>query len=99
MHRISISGGVNRNCGNAKLFGRAQNAQGDFAAIGNEDLVEHVVLSEAVALFDHQHGLAIFDGLTVFDKNGAHCATARRNDFVKRLHRFDQQNLFARFHG
>jgi hypothetical protein len=38
MHGIGISRGVNGNCGDAQLFAGPQNAEGDFAAVGDEYL-------------------------------------------------------------
>src|SRR5260370_16482857 len=45
MHRIGVGGGMHGNGGDAEFLARAQHAQGDFAAIGYEYLVEHVVLT------------------------------------------------------
>jgi hypothetical protein len=44
MHGIGVGGGMHRDGRDAKLLARAQNAQGDLAAIGYQDFVEHVVL-------------------------------------------------------
>ncbi|MCC2651944.1 MAG: hypothetical protein K0Q60_2107 [Microvirga sp.] len=42
MHRVRIGGGMDRHSGDAELLRRAQDAQGDLASIGNEDLIEHI---------------------------------------------------------
>ena len=42
MHRIRVGGRMDRDGRNAEFLGGAQNAQGDFAAIGDQDFVEHV---------------------------------------------------------
>jgi hypothetical protein len=42
MHGIRVGGGMYRDGGDAELLRRAQDAQGDLAAIGNEDLIEHI---------------------------------------------------------
>ena len=41
MHGVGVGGGMHRDGGDAELLARAQDAQGDLAAIGYEDLVEH----------------------------------------------------------
>src|SRR5450631_961202 len=42
MHRMGVGRRVNRHGRDAELLGGAQNPQGDFAAIGDKDFVEHV---------------------------------------------------------
>ena len=44
MHGVGVGGGMHRDRGDAELLARPQHAQCDFAAVGYEDLVEHVVL-------------------------------------------------------
>ena len=41
VHRVLVGGRIDRDRGDAELLGGAQHAQGDFAAIGDQDLVEH----------------------------------------------------------
>ena len=43
MHGVGVGGGMHRDGGDAEFLARAQDAQGDLAAIGYQDLVEHVV--------------------------------------------------------
>ena len=43
--RVLVLGGEHRDGLHAELFGRAHDAQGDFAAIGDKDLVEHQAFS------------------------------------------------------
>jgi hypothetical protein len=45
MHRVGVGGRVDRDGRDAKLLAGAQDAQGDFAAIGDENLVEHAGFS------------------------------------------------------
>ena len=49
MHGVGVGGGMHRDGGDAEFLARAQNAQCDFAAIGYQDLVEHVVLEGRMA--------------------------------------------------
>jgi len=44
MHGVGVGGRMYRDGSDAEFLARAQNAQGDLAAIGYQDLVEHVVL-------------------------------------------------------
>ncbi len=39
---LAVGVGIDRHRRNAHLFSRLDHAAGDFAAIGNEDLLEHV---------------------------------------------------------
>ena len=41
MHGVGVGGGMHRDGCNAELLARAQDAQGNLAAIGYQDLVEH----------------------------------------------------------
>src|SRR5437899_8552 len=41
MHGVGIGGGMHRDRRDAEFLARAQNAQGNLAAIGYQDLVEH----------------------------------------------------------
>ena len=43
MHRVSVGGGMHGNRLDAQFLAGAQHAQCDFAAIGYEDFVEHLV--------------------------------------------------------
>ena len=43
MHGVGVGGGMHGNSGDAEFLARAQHAQCDFAAIGYEDFVEHLV--------------------------------------------------------
>ena len=43
MHGVGVGGGMHRDGGDAQFLARAQDAQGDLAAIGYQDLVEHGV--------------------------------------------------------
>src|SRR4051812_1321574 len=43
MHGVGVSCGMHRNGGNAQFLARAQDAQGNLAAIGYQDLIEHDV--------------------------------------------------------
>ena len=41
VHRLLVGGRIDRDRGDAEFLGRAQDAQRDFAAVGDQDLVEH----------------------------------------------------------
>ncbi len=43
MHGVGVGGGMHGHRGDTKFLARAQDAQCDFAAVGYEDFVEHVV--------------------------------------------------------
>src|SRR5258707_9921182 len=45
MHGVGVGGGMHRDGCDAEFLARAQNTQGNLAAIGYQDLVEHVVLT------------------------------------------------------
>ena len=49
MHGVGVGGGMHRDGGDAEFLARAQHPQCDFAAIGYQDLVEHVVLKGRIA--------------------------------------------------
>ena len=41
VHRLLVGGRIDRDRGDAELLGRAQHPERDFAAVGDQDLVEH----------------------------------------------------------
>jgi hypothetical protein len=41
MHKVAIGAGVHGNGFDAEFFAGAQNAEGDFAAVGNQDFFKH----------------------------------------------------------
>ncbi len=91
MHGVGVGGGVHRDRRNAELLRRAQDAQGDFAAVGDENFFEHVSPPEPRRSFDHEERLAIFDGLTILDENAGDSASDGRDNLIERLHGFDEQ--------
>ena len=46
MHGVGVGGGMHGDGGDAELLAGAQHPQGDFAAIGYEDFIEHGVLTK-----------------------------------------------------
>ena len=66
-------------------------AQGDLAAIGDEDLVEHRYSITT-------SGFAIFDRLAILDEDLGHLAGPRRGDLVHRLHGLDDEQRLACLH-
>ena len=89
--------------GDAELLGRAQDAQRDLAAVGDEDLVEHPrslmrLPIERAPSFDDEQRLAVFDRRSVLDEDFDDLAGPRRDDFVEGLHRLDEQDLVAGLH-
>ena len=69
MHGFGVDGRMDGDSGDAQLLGGAQDPQGDFAAIGDQDFVEH-----RGSVFDHEQRLAIFHRLAVLDQYGGHRA-------------------------
>ena len=45
VHGIGIGGGMHGDCGNAQFLGGTQDAQRDFPSVGDEDLVEHLLIN------------------------------------------------------
>ena len=89
MHGVRVGGGMDRDRGDAELLGGAQDAQGDFAPVGDEDLVEHS------PLLDDEERFAVFDRRAVLDIDRRDGAGAGRHDLVEGLHGLDEQNLVA----
>jgi hypothetical protein len=49
MHGIGIGGGMHRNSRDAEFLASAQNPQGNLAAIGYENFIEHIVLAKGAS--------------------------------------------------
>lgn len=70
----------------AHLAAGALNAQGDFAAVGDQNFSKH---NDACGLFDDEERLAEFHGLAVFDADFLDRAVHVGLDFIEKLHGFD----------
>ncbi len=92
MHGVGVGGRMDGDGLDAEFLAGAQDAQGDFAAIGDEDLVEH---ARPRRLLDDQERLAVFDRLPVLDEDVRDRAGARGGDLVHRLHRLDDEQGLA----
>ena len=68
VHGFGVGGRMDGDRGDSQLLRGAQDSQGDFAAIGDQDFFEHRGSD------DHEQGLAIFHRLAVLDQNGGHGA-------------------------
>ena len=95
--QIIICRGVHGHGLNAHFATGALNTQGNLAAIGYYDFVEHAIAAGLVGvpLIDDDQGLTIFDRLAVLHANGFHDAGHLRFDLVHHLHRFDDAERVA----
>ncbi len=93
---------MHRDGRNAELLAGAQHPQGDFAAIGDQDFIEHRFgPANAWSLapsFDDDQRLAEFHRLAVLEQNLDHSAGARRRNLVHGFHRFDDEQRIAGLH-
>src|SRR4051794_28413059 len=97
MERVAVRLGVNRERANPQLLAGADHAQGDFAAICDEDFLEHQVLREpdttsALAgryLPDAEKHLAELHWFAVLGHDFSDRAGHLGFDLVHHLHRFD----------
>ena len=90
VHQIPIRLGINRHGANAQLLAGAQDTQGDFAAVGNDNLFQH----EMPPLNDGEQRLIELNRFAVFHKDGINGAGLVRFDLVHHLHGFDDaQNV------
>ena len=72
MHGVGVGGGVHRDRRDAEFLAGAQDAQRDFAAIGDEDFIEHerrVSGQLSSSSLDNHQRLAEFDRLAVLDED------------------------------
>src|SRR4051812_23415644 len=100
MQRITVRFGVNRERANPQLLAGADHAQGYFAAVCDEDFLEHQVLREpdttsALAgryLPDAEKHLAELHWFAVLGHDFGDRAGHLRFDLVHHLHRFDDAN-------
>ncbi len=108
VQRIAIGFAIDRDRANAEFLARIQNAQRDFATIGNQNLTKHSYpLSEAssVNIADRSNsaelkrGLPEFDGLAVGDQALDDLAGGVGLDLVHQLHGFDDADHLALFHA
>ena len=91
VHQIPVSLGINRHGANAQLLAGTQDAQGDFAAVGNDNLFQH----EMPPLNDGEQRLIEFNRFAVFHKDGINGAGLVRFDLVHHLHGFDDAQHVA----
>ena len=69
VHRVGVGGRMHRHRRDAELLAGAQDAQGDLAAIGDEDFIEHWAGSTKAPSFDDHQRLAEFDRLAVLEQD------------------------------
>ncbi len=69
MHGVGIGGGMHGHRRNAEFLASAQHAQGDFAAVCDQDFIEHRVGPADQPSFDDHQWLAELDRLAVFKQN------------------------------
>ena len=95
------------DCGYAKLLRGAKDAKRDFAAIGDQDLFEHLVLilcrrlrcgawrgvRAPAGVRRSRAAPALLTGCEILDQDGGDGAGLVRDDVVEGLHRLDQQNF------
>ena len=91
VHRIGVGGRMHSHRLDAELAAGAQHAKGNFAPIGDEDLVEH-------GLLDRHERFAVFNRMSGIDEDVRDLARTRRMELVHRLHRFDDEECLAFLH-
>src|ERR1017187_3091230 len=95
---VAICFAVNGNCANAKFPAGVQNAQCNFASIGNQNLTKHSYpLRAKLTQPDGEEGLPKLDGLTVGNEALYDFAGSIGFDLVHQLHGFDDADDLAFF--
>ena len=91
---LGVGGRVDRDGLDAELAAGARDPQGDLAAVGDQDLLEHALPSLGDRLEVHQHLLEL-DPLAVLHDDLGHLAALARADLVHQLHRLDDADRLA----
>ncbi len=94
VHGVRVGGGMHRDGADAHLAAGAVDAQGDLAAVGDENLFEH----GCCRLFDDDEGVAELDWLRVLHENGLDRPRSGRRKRIHDLHRLDDQQGLALGH-
>ena len=104
VHRVHVRLGINGDGFDIKFAAGADDAEGNFTAIGDEDALEHGVVSEEVNpcaltreanLFDAEKDVAVLDGCAIFGDDGADGTGFFRFDFIHHLHGLDDAESLA----
>ena len=85
---------IDRDGLDAELAAGADHPQGDLAAVGDEDFLEHAGLRG----LDREEPLAVLDGLAVLDVDAHDLSFVLRSDLVHELHRFDDAEHLILLH-
>jgi hypothetical protein len=104
MHRIDIRLGIDGDGFHIELAAGADDAEGDFAAIGDQDALEHAEdrglrIVDCGSSLDAEENVAVLHGVSVFGDDGADGAGFLRLDFVHDLHRLDDADGLADGNG
>ena len=83
MERVDIGFGVNGESFDAEFFAGADDAESDFASIGDENFFKHGRLAQP------EESLSILDGLAIFCGDLGDDSAGLGLDFVHDLHCFD----------
>lgn len=96
MLEIAVCFGMHRDGLDVEFPAGAQDAQGNFATVGDEDFTDHVVIlvggsweGAGSLSFDDEKRLVVFHGLPVFDQYLGDLAGFVRLDRIENFHRLD----------
>ena len=92
VHGVGVGGGVDGDGGDAELAACALNTDGDLAAVGDEDFLEHGAFPGSA---DDDEGLAVFDRLAAGHQNLGDGAGVWGFDLVEGFHGFDEEKGLA----
>src|ERR1700678_1376317 len=94
MQTVAIGFRIDGHGLNAQILAGTDDTNGDFAAIGDEDFLEHVTLTRT----NGEQRLSVLHWAAVFHQLGHHGPRDLRFDFVHQLHRFNDTEHLARVH-
>ena len=94
VHGVRVHLGINRHRADVQFLARADDADGDFAAIGNQDFFKHGLLENERKIrssrrTDFEQRLAEFHRFATFNQNLRDNAFDLGLDFIHHFHRFN----------
>jgi hypothetical protein len=94
---VAIGLRVNGHRLDAQILAGADDANGDFASIGDQDFLEHITWDTSMRTNGEQ-GLSVLHRSASLHQLGHHGSGNLALDFVHQLHRFDDAHHLPRFH-
>ena len=97
VHGVGVGLRINGDGANVQFAAGANDAHGDFTAVGNEDFLEHLRVASSVRL-NAEKSLAVFNRLGILDEDLGDDTAGFGLDFIHHFHGLDNAKRLTFLH-